>query len=92
MASPTFFTRGHTPTLTDSRWFILQRILGAVIDGGGGGGGGGSGTGQSGIVGVVDPEGVVTATPGTTYLNTALETFWVKHSGNGNTGWIPNLV
>lgn len=91
MASPTFFARGHTPTLTDSRWFILQRILGATIDGGGGGGGG-SGTGQAGITGVVDPEGVVAATPGTVYLNTATQQLWVKHSGVGNTGWGPPLV
>jgi hypothetical protein len=87
MASPTFFARGNTPTLTDSRWFVLQRILGATIDGGGGGGGG---TIQ---LGVVDPEGVVTADEGAAYLNTALQTFWVKQVGNGNnTGWTPNLV
>lgn len=89
---PDFFARGNTPTLTDSRWFILQRILGATIAGGGGGGGGGSGTGQSGMVGVVDPEGVATATPGTAYLNTATNQFWIKHSGSGNTGWNPALV
>lgn len=85
MASPTFFTRGHTPTVTDSRWFILQRILGALDDLSSGGG---TGTGGFGMVGVVDPEGVVTATPGTPYVNTLLKSFWFKESGNGNTGWL----
>lgn len=85
MAAPTFFARGNTPTLTDSRWFILQRILGATIDGGGGGG---SGTGQAGIVGTdPDPNGIYTATPGTDYTDILLKTRWVKETGTGNTGW-----
>lgn len=33
--SPTFFARGHTPTLSDTQWFIEQRILGALVDGAG---------------------------------------------------------
>lgn len=37
--------------------------------------------------GVVDPEGVVTGNPGQTYSNTANNSFWVKYTGNGNTGW-----
>ena len=37
--------------------------------------------------GIGSPEGVVVATPGTTYLDTAAEAFWVKLSGTGNTGW-----
>ncbi len=49
--------------------------------------GGGSGTGGAGLVGAVDPEGVVVATPGTSYYNTVLFKFWYKLSGNGNTGW-----
>lgn len=85
-----FLSNGTTPLRTDTINTLLKRIAGS--DGGGGGGGGGSGTGQSGIVGVVDPEGVVTATPGTVYLNTALQTFWVKQSGSGNTGWTPQLI
>jgi hypothetical protein len=36
MASPTFFGEGHTPRVTDTRWRILQKILGATIDNGGG--------------------------------------------------------
>lgn len=82
MAVP-FLSWGTTPHRTDTINTLLKRIAG----GDGGGGGGGSGTGQAGIVGVVDPEGVVTATPGTTYVNTANGTFWVKQSGSGNTGW-----
>jgi len=37
------------------------------------------------------PEGVVTASPGSLYLNTAggeLTSLYVKTSGNGNTGWV----
>lgn len=87
MASPTFFTRGHTPTLTDTNWFILQRILGALNDI--------SSSGVTGLVmlGLVDPEGVVSAAEGTPYLNTALKTFWIKQGGgSGNTGWTPQLI
>lgn len=32
MASPTFLGFGHTPTQTDTTWFIEQRILGALND------------------------------------------------------------
>ena len=34
------------------------------------------------------PEGVVTATPGTTYQDTTNGVFYTKRSGNGNTGWV----
>lgn len=37
------------------------------------------------------PQGVVTAPPGSIYLNTsggASTTIWVKESGTGNTGWV----
>lgn len=47
---------------------------------------GGAG-GAGGAVGSVNPEGVVTANPGSTYYNTANSTFWVKSSGTENTGW-----
>lgn len=67
--------------MSDTRWFIEQRILGALVDGTGGGGGG------AGLVGVVPPEGVVTAVPGTTYADRNLKTFWYKETGAGNTGW-----
>lgn len=80
MASPTFFSDGHTPNRNDTVNMILQRILGALVDGAGG-----SGTG--GLQGVVNPEGSVTADPGTTYWNSANQTFWAKSSGTGNVGW-----
>lgn len=43
--------------------------------------------GASGYSGVVDPNGVVTADPGSTYRNTANDTFWSKDTGTGDTGW-----
>ena len=46
---------------------------------------------DSGLAGAGSPEGVVTANPGRTYLNTTDEGFWVKKTGTGNTGWI-NLI
>lgn len=35
MSSPTFFGEGSSPRVTDTRWRILQKILGATIDLGG---------------------------------------------------------
>ncbi len=75
-----------TPLNTDTQRIIEIRILNALRNGGGGGGG--SGTGQSGIVGVGDPEGVVTATPGTMYEDSSTNSLWMKETGSGNTGWI----
>ncbi len=60
---------------------IIAQLTCELVDAGGGG------TGGAGSVGVVDPEGVVTATPGTSYYNTANFTFWFKTSGSGSTGW-----
>lgn len=87
MASPTFFRHGNTPNVSDSKWMILQRILGAIIDGGGGG----SGTGGAGLVGTGSPEGTVTADAGTTYAdntNPGAPSLWYKMSGSGNVGWV----
>jgi len=42
------------------------------------------------MMGLNNPEGVVTANPGSTYRNRsggASNTFWVKTNGTGNTGW-----
>lgn len=79
---------GTTPHGVDTINTLLKRIASSASGGGGGGGGGGgSGTGQSGMVGIVDPEGTKTATPGTTYTNTANQTLWIKESGNGTVGW-----
>lgn len=38
MSSPTFLSDGHTPRRDDTKWAIEQKILGALVDGGGGGG------------------------------------------------------
>lgn len=37
--TPTFFSDGHTPRESDTLWITMEKILGALIDGGGGGGG-----------------------------------------------------
>jgi len=63
--------------LSDRDLKIATLVL--LCDGGAGGGGGEGGSG--------DPEGVVTAAVGTTYVNTDDNSFWVKTSGTGNTGW-----
>lgn len=81
MPSPTFLGDGHTPRRSDALWAIEQKILGALVDGAGSGGGG------SGLSGAGSPEGSVTASPGTTYLDTSTNSFWAKSSGSGNTGW-----
>ena len=47
MANPTFFTEGNTPRPQDTRWRVLEKILGATIDGGGGPGGSGGTTNQA---------------------------------------------
>lgn len=43
------------------------------------------------LTGVVDPEGIVTAVPGSIYFNIAIPgapVQFVKGSGTGNTGWV----
>jgi len=82
MASPTFLARGHTPTRSDTKWFIEQRILGALIDGGGGGA-------TDITIGVApNPNGVITGDPGSAYVDRVLHTYWIKETGTGNTGWM----
>lgn len=81
MSQPTFLSFGPIPHRQDTINTLLKRISGGVDNITSGGGGG------SGLVGVVDPEGVVTADVGTPYSNTMLKTFWYKESGSGNTGW-----
>ncbi len=65
-----------------SKMSVLISLACQIVEQGGTGGGGGgeSGTGS--------PEGVVTAEPGTTYLDISTGNFWAKQSGSGNTGWI----
>ncbi len=55
---------------------LLQRMVG-----------GGGGTGGAGLVGTGSPEGVVTATPGTSFYDTTGFAYYYKTSGSGNTGW-----
>lgn len=83
MASPTFLSDGHTPRRDSTLWFIEQKILGAINDGGGGGGGGGA----SVETGSGSPEGVVTAAVGGLYVDLTSHAFWIKETGSGNTGW-----
>jgi hypothetical protein len=52
----------------------------------------GDSTGSGGLAGAGSPEGVTTATPGTTYLDTVANAFYVKATGSGNTGWIPLIA
>lgn len=80
MALP-WLPEGTTSLATDSP----QRSLWKIVDLASGGGG--SGTGGAGSIGVGSPEGVLTASPGTTY-GTAAGGFWYKVTGTGNTGWI----
>lgn len=62
-------------------WAVLElQLLCEIVAAGGG-------SGSGGTVGVVNPEGVVTADPGASYYNTANSSFWIKSSGTGNTGW-----
>lgn len=44
--------------------------------------------GGPGEIGVGSPEGVVTAAPGTTYLDSSTNNFWIKASGSGSVGWV----
>lgn len=73
-----------TPKNTDTIRILEVRILNALRAAGGSGGG----TGQAGITGSGSPEGVVTATAGTTYLDEDTDSLWFKKTGSGNTGWI----
>lgn len=73
-ASATVLIPDNPAYATTGRWISIS--LGS---GGGGGGTGLSGTGS--------PEGVTTASPGTTYIDTAAPALYGKVTGTGNTGW-----
>ena len=82
MSQPTFLGGGSTPNRTDTKWTILQRILGAIV--------GGFANKGNQYRGDGDPEGVVTgsATPPDTYWDETNKILYVKDSGtNTNTGW-----
>jgi hypothetical protein len=40
------------------------------------------------LAGTGSPQGVVSAPPGSTYLDVSTNNFWAKNSGMGNTGWV----
>jgi len=77
MAAPNFLGGGSTPNRNDTKWFILQRILGKLDDGVGGG-----------LSGTGSPEGATLGNVGQTYWDYTNNIFYVKDTGNGtNTGW-----
>lgn len=78
------FSSGTTPLACNPEAVITEKIL-IKLNAGGGTGGGGSG---SGLSGVGSPQGVVTASPGTTYLQTDTGSFWAKQTGTDANGWI----
>lgn len=84
------FLSGVSPTAIDTQRILEVKILNRLNAMSSGGGG----TGGAGIVGTGSPEGVVTAEPGTLYLDDttpgSVHT-WVKVSGSGNTGWEQTL-
>jgi len=75
---------GTSPCPTNPIRILEVKILNALN-------GGAGGTGSGGLSGVGSPEGVVTANPGTTYLDDS-GGFWAKFSGTGNTGWLQLIV
>ena len=76
------YASGVQPTIGDTRRILLIKEILATI-------GGSPGSGGAGVVGHGSPEGVVTAVPGTTYLDLDANGFWYKATGTGNTGWQP---
>ena len=78
---PSFFSDGNTPNQFDSRWKVLQKILGATIAAF-------SGAGSAFTVGAGAPEGVVVGSPGDTYWDSNTGFEYRKVTGAAtNTGW-----
>lgn len=77
------YAEGNVPMQGDAVRALLVKQLNSLNAGGGGGGGGGSG-----LVGSGSPQNVTSAAPGTTYFDSVGQAFWVKQTGNGNTGWV----
>lgn len=59
----------------DGAWILISGS--STVSGGGGT-----------VFSLVDPEGVITADPSTICWQHTTQTFWVKDSGTGNTGWV----
>lgn len=82
MGQPNFYSDGNTPKINDTSLIVEQKILGALRD---------LESGlvppTSGLNGSGSPEGVVTASPGASYLDTTNHQVYWKNSGTGNTGW-----
>jgi hypothetical protein len=77
------YSTGSVPQLTSTERQLLVKLLIAANNNTGGGGGGGSGLYGSG-----SPAGAVSASPGTTYIDTSTGNFWVKQTGTGSSGWL----
>lgn len=45
------------------------------------------GSGGGGLAGTGSPQGVVSASPGQTYVDVSTNNLWLKVTGTGNTGW-----
>lgn len=70
------FSSGTVPTRADTRRTLLIKEILATIA-----------AGASGLSGAGSPEGVETARPGATYVDTSTGDLWAKQTGTGNTGW-----
>lgn len=75
MSSPAFFNDGHVPNAYDTQWRIEQKILGALIDGGGGGGGSGGVSSGAG-----DPVGAPT--------NVNIDNIYINRTAVPESGWL----
>lgn len=75
MSSPTYFSEGSSPRLSDGEWKTLQKILGATIDGGGGGGGSG---------GISSGAGDPVAAP----TNVNIDNIYINRTAVPESGWL----
>lgn len=82
---PSFYPENNTSLPSDNELRSLHKIVDLI---GGGSGGGGAYASGGNFSGSGSPEGVVTASPGATYVDTDLPgTIYAKRTGTGNTGW-----
>lgn len=82
--SSEFYSSGTVPLRVNPERVLTAKILLALNNQASG-----SGTGTGTFSGTGSPEGVITASPGSTYTDTGSSpvNFWTKTSGTGNTGW-----
>lgn len=81
-----YFSSGTVPLRVNPERVLTSKILTALNNQPSGGG---SGTGT--FSGTGSPQGVVTASPGATYVDTSNGNFWTKLSGTGNSGWLEQI-